>query len=276
MENSTLTKLSQPPCADSPSTIDSLISEWVAKLAINAGAALDAKTQGVYCSLWLEGLGDLSPGVLRAAFQKTLRECAYWPVKVADIRKHVSRAESNATAEAAEQAWERVLECRRVYWSPDLPGGFSRGMPKLSDRVATAARAAGVWRDFPTTEALQVWAKKVFIESFIAWGEAEQDKFLLPDGEIKNLLAGVAETKALRAPEVCFEDLHKRGLQYAEECKVLSAWKRAADALPGFDAETRAEIEAELSAYGKRFKTAMEKRQADCVASIPEPQAVEA
>jgi hypothetical protein len=65
-------------------------------------------------------------------------------------------------------------------------------------------------------------------------------------------------------------------LQYADECKVLSAWKRAADALPGFDAETWAEIEAELSGYGKRFKTAMEKRQADRVASIPEPQAAEA
>src|SRR5258708_11359520 len=102
----TLTAPSKRKWADSPLTLDSLISEWVAKLAINAGAALDAKTQAVYCSLWLEGLNDLSPGVLLAAFRKTLRECAYWPVKVADIRKHVSHAESNATDEAAEESWK--------------------------------------------------------------------------------------------------------------------------------------------------------------------------
>jgi hypothetical protein len=205
----------------------------------------------------------LSPGVLRAAFQKTLRECAYWPVKAADIRKHVSHAESNATAEAAEQAWERVLECRRVYWCPDLPGGFSRGMPKLSDRVATAARAAGVWRDFPTTEALHVWAKKVFIESFIAWGEAEQDKFLLPNGEIKNLLAEFSNAKALPAPQPCFEDLHKRGLQYAKESTVLSASESSVDALPKLDAETRKQTELELAGYGERFNAALARRTAN-------------
>ncbi len=176
--------------------------------------------------------------MLRAAFQKTLRECAYWPVKVADIRKHVTHAVSNATDEAAEIAWQHVLECRRVYWSPDMPGGFSRGMP------------------------LHTWAKKRFVESFIAFGELERDGFLLPDGEIKNLLAEFSETKALPAPQVCFEDLHKRGLQYAEECKVLSAWESAADALPEFDAETRAEIETELAGYRGRFSAALEKRQA--------------
>jgi len=138
-------------------------------------------------------------------------------VKVADIRKHVASAETNAANLAVEECWERVLELRRVYWNPDMPGGFSRGMPRLSPRVAQAARAAGVWRDFPTTEALHVWAKKRFVESFIAWGETQQDKMLLPDGEIKNLLAEYAETKALPAPEVCFEDLHKHGLKYAEQ-----------------------------------------------------------
>lgn len=261
MENTTLTKPSQPQCTDSPLTLDSLISEWVAKLAINAGAALDAKTQVVYKALWIDGLGDLSPQVLRAAFQKTLKECAYWPVKVADIRKHIARAETNAAKLAAEESWERVLELRRVYWNPDMPGGFSRGVPRLSPRVAQAARAAGVWRDFPTTEALHVWAKKQFVESFIAWGETEQDKMLLPDGEIKNLLAEYAETKALPAPQVSFEVLHKRGLQYAEECRVLSAWESAADALPKFEAEIRKQIETELAGYGERFAAALSARE---------------
>jgi hypothetical protein len=231
----TLTKPSQRQCEDTAPTLDSLVSEWIAKLAINAGASLDAKTQAIYKAVWIDGLGDLSPDVLRAAFQKTLRECVYWPVKVADIRKYVSGAESNAVNVAAEKSWERVQQ---------------------------AARAAGIWRDFPTTEALHVWAKKQFIESFIAWGEAECDKFLLPDGEIKNLLIEFSETKALPAPQVRFDDLHKQGLRYAEECKVLSAWSDAADALPEFDVETRAEIETELVSYGKRFDAVLAKRQA--------------
>jgi hypothetical protein len=257
----TLTKPSQRQCEDTAPTLDSLVSDWIAKLAINAGASLDAKTQAIYKAVWIDGLGDLSPDVLLAAFQKTLRECVYWPVKVADIRKYISGAESNAVNVAAEKSWERVLECRRLYWNPDL-GGFTRGMPKLPERVQQAARAAGIWRDFPTTEALHVWAKKQFIESFIAWGEAERDKFLLPDGEIKNLLIEFSETKALPAPQVRFEDLHKQGLRYAEECKVLSAWSDAADALPEFDVETRAEIETELADYGKRFGTAFAQRTA--------------
>jgi len=186
---------------DSLPTLESLISEWVAKLAVNAGASLDAKTQAVYCSIWLEGLNDLSPQVLLAAFRKTLRECPYWPVKVADIRKHVSRAVANATTDTAEQAWERVLEIRRVSWNPDIPGPFDRAFARLSGRVRHASRAAGIFREFTAEEyengALHTWAKKRFLESFHAWGELEQEKFLLPDGEIKNLLIEFAETKAL-------------------------------------------------------------------------------
>ena len=188
-------------CADSPPTRESLISEWVAKLAINAGASLDAKTQAVYMNLWVEGLADLPTDVLRAAFQKTLRECAYWPVKVADIRKHVTHAVSNATGEALERAWQRVLEIRRVHWNPDIPGPFDRAVARLSERVRQAARAAGVFREFTAEEyengALHTWAKKRFLESFNAWGEREQEKFLLPDSETRKLWIEVAETKAL-------------------------------------------------------------------------------
>jgi hypothetical protein len=115
-------------------------------LAVNAGAALDARTQAVYRAIWLEGLRDLAPDVLLAAFQKTLRECLYWPVKVADIMKHVDRTKDTALAEAADLEWQKVLALRRQYWSPDAPGGFWSGMPRLSERVQTACRASGVSR----------------------------------------------------------------------------------------------------------------------------------
>jgi hypothetical protein len=176
---------------------------------------------GVYEAIWTEGFSDLPNSVLEAAFRKTLRTVKYWPVKVADIREHVSNAEENAANVAAEEAWERVLELRRLYWCPDLPGGFSRGMPKLSERVQQAARAAGVFRDFESTEGLHVWAKKRFIESFIVYGEMKQDAFLLPDGEIKRMLTSFAQAKVLPAPCVEWNELRERGEAYRAETATL-------------------------------------------------------
>jgi hypothetical protein len=163
---------------------------------------------------------DLPYAVLEAAFRKTLRECKYWPIKVSDIREYVSRAEGNAASEAAERAWQLVFDLRRVYWNPDIPGPLDRAVARLSERVRQAARASGVFRDYETVDSLHVSAKKRFVESFIAYGELEQDKFLLPDGEIKKLLAGVAETKALPPSSVEWSELHARGLEYA---KTLNA-----------------------------------------------------
>jgi hypothetical protein len=168
---------------------------------VNAGVELNAKTQAVFASIWRDGLGDLPLDVLKVAFQKTLRECPYWPVKVADIRRHVAKAKEVATADTAERAWQRVLEIRRLDWSPDIPGPFHRALAQLSDRARQAARAAGVFREVTESEfengALHTWAKKRFIESFHSWGELEQSKFLLPDGEAKKLLIEFSETKAL-------------------------------------------------------------------------------
>src|SRR5260370_38519396 len=118
--------------------------------------------------------------------------------------------------------------CRE--WIPDMGGGFARGMPNLCERVQQAARAAGVFREFDSVEALRTWAKKRFVESFIDYGELEQDRFLLPDGEIKNLLAGAAQANTLPAPGVDFHALHERGLRYAEQIKEaapLLAFNRA-------------------------------------------------
>jgi hypothetical protein len=80
-----------------------------------------------------------------------------------------------------------------------------------------------VFREFTEAEfengALHTWAKKKFVESFLAWEALERDQYLLPDGEIKNLLADVAQAKALPASSVDFHTLHKRGLKHAEELR---------------------------------------------------------
>src|ERR1700720_1970887 len=121
-----------------------LIREWILKLALNAGQALDADAIGIYTALWSEGFDDLPYPVLETAFRKTLRESKYWPLKVCDIRGHVEHASETATREVAEIAWQRVLDLRRVVWNPDIPTSLERALTGLSERVRQAARAAGV------------------------------------------------------------------------------------------------------------------------------------
>ena len=104
-----------------------------------------------------------------------------------------------------------VLDIRRRYWNPDIPGSFDRAVARLSERVRQAARAAGVFRDFDSVADLHTWAKKRFVESFTSCGELERDRFLLPEGEIKDLLAGIAEAKMLPAPSSDWSECRARG-----------------------------------------------------------------
>jgi hypothetical protein len=241
---------------------NTLLRKWVTAFALNAGAALDAEALSVFVALWGEGFADLSDSVLEAAFKKTLKTAKFWPVKVADIREHVTHAETNATEDAAQKAWERVLEIRRAHWNPDIPGPFNRALAALPERIRQCARASGVFRDVESADDLHVWAKKRFLESFTAYGEREQDAFLLPDGEIKNLLADFSSVKALPAPATSETDLHTRGVEYGKELRVLYEWKNTADALPEWDAETRKQVEQELAGYGERFNAALAQKTA--------------
>ena len=168
------------------------------KLAINAGAPLDAQTQKVYADLWCQGLSDLSADVAEAALQKTLRECTYWPVKVADIRKHVTHSEDTATILQAEQAWQTALDYRRRYWRFDLPGQRASYAPKLPERIEQSMHTAGVCVDYEDSDQLHVWCKKRFIEHFLAWTEMEKEgKFLLPQGELREMIFALGQTKTL-------------------------------------------------------------------------------
>lgn len=178
-----------------PKSSDSLIREWLFRFGVNF-----EKDTAPILPVWLEAFGGMDVVILEKLFKRALQVCKFFP-KVADILEPLQATQKFAVPEAAAEAWQAVLDIRRIYWNPDIPGPFDRAVAKLSERVRTAARAAGVWRDFTAEEyesgALHTWAKKRFIESFIAWGELQQDQFLLPDGEVKNLLAELAKTKAL-------------------------------------------------------------------------------
>jgi hypothetical protein len=233
------------------------------RFALNADKELDATAVGVYESLWSEAFSDLSDSCLSAAFQKTLRTAQFWPIKVADVRKHVSQAVSNATDEASEKAWGRVLEIRRVSWNPDIPGPFDRAVARLSERVRQAARAAGVFRDFTAEEyengALHTWAKKRFLESFNAWGEREQDKFLLPDGEAKKLLIEFAETKALpwtkpkEAPQLPAEERLRVADEVAEAAREVLASYKPKEHLVTVSDETRTALRRQAEMLKRSF-----------------------
>ena len=122
------------PCTtqrDSASTGE-LIREWLFRFGLNF-----EKDVVPLLPLWQEQLGRVEPPTLQRLFERALRTCKFFP-KIAEILEPLATAEANAAPEAAEKSWQRVLECRRLYWNPDL-GGFTRGMPKLSERVQQAA-----------------------------------------------------------------------------------------------------------------------------------------
>jgi hypothetical protein len=169
-----------------------LIRKWVTIFALNAGQSLDATAIGIYESMWITALADVSEPLLEQAFVRALRRVKFWPIKVADIREHIGRMEKANDESSAEMAWQQILDIRRTCYNPDIPQYLSRALSKLNERIRTAARAAGVFREHDTVESLHVWCRKRFVESFIAWGERERDEVFLPPGRVLNMVEDVA------------------------------------------------------------------------------------
>lgn len=194
---------------------------------------------------------------IAAAFDKAERGLRFWPAPT-EVLGFVSTAENNSAEEKAAQKWQEVRDYIRLHYHPDLaPSG-----PRISERTRRAINAAGglAYLSECTGES-RVFARKRFIEAWLRWDELKQDEYLLPDSEVKSLLSGVAATKAL-PDSFCFNDLHARGPEYAEKAKLLSAWEVAEKELPDIDHETRQQIEAELSEYGRRFAAALQRHAA--------------
>lgn len=170
-----------------------MISEWIVRFALNADKPLGAKEQAVYCSTWEEGFSDVDAGRLKAAFIACLRSHTYKTIPtIGDIRQHLTKAEEDANTLSAENKWQQILDFIRVFYSPDL--GIDRRAPRIGERTMAAIRAAGgmQWINECDRDQL-VWCKKAFIESYLAWERLEKGQHLLPDGELKNLLAETAE-----------------------------------------------------------------------------------
>jgi hypothetical protein len=218
MENSLAT-----PSQEQTSKQQDLSSEAIRQFLVKAGEVYGKVLTPSLISIWVDALTGYSADKLAIMFRRTLEtfKAEYgrtFPV-IADVLAHAEKVKHAATSEAAEIAWKRVLEIRRVHYNPDLPQYLAQALTRLPERIRRAARAAGVFREHETTEALHVWAKKIFVESFLRWETSEESLNLLPEGEIKNLLTDAAETKALPAPTVDFNALHTRGFEYSAKIR---------------------------------------------------------
>lgn len=178
------------------------------RFAINADKALDAKTQAVYVSTWADGFADIEPNMLKTAFIACLRSHTFKTMPtIGDIRQHLERAEDMSADEKAAQKWQEVRDYIRLHYHPDL--GASG--PRISERTRRAINAAGglTYLSECGKENL-VFARKRFIESYLRWQELTQDEYLLPEGELKNLLEGAAANlsveRLLDAPKVIEHD----------------------------------------------------------------------
>jgi hypothetical protein len=170
---------------------DALIREWLLRFAIEHREDVAPRLP-----LWLEAFGGMGPATLEPLFKKALESCKFFP-KISEILEPLRTVKKAALPEEASEAWQKVLGIRREHFNPDFPQNLDCAVAELPERVQRAARAAGVFQEVSDPDQLHVWAKKRFVESYLAWEEIEESQFLLPDGELKRLLSGVAEAKAL-------------------------------------------------------------------------------
>lgn len=171
---------------------------------MNSGQALDATALAVYQAIWEKGFEDLDYRVLEVAFRKTLRECKFWPVKVADVRAHIDQANANGLKLEAEEAWRAWVKHVDRHYHPDL--GWDHQTPPLPAITEHAARAAGGAFWVSTCPESDIpWATKRFIESYTFTHETGQVQNLLTRGEAKKILKcltceAAPKTKTLLAP----------------------------------------------------------------------------
>ena len=189
---------SQPQISGQPVTPS---SEVVRQFLVKAGEVYRQTITPALVSIWIDELSGYPPEKLAGMFRHVLRtfKADYgrtFPT-IADVLEPLQAVKKAALPEEASEAWQRVLTIRREHYNPDLPQYLARAVRGLPERTQRAARAAGVFQEVSDADQLHVWKKKAFLESFMRWDELEESQFLLPDGELKNMLAEVSAAKAL-------------------------------------------------------------------------------
>jgi hypothetical protein len=171
----------------------SLLRHWLGVFAVNAGQALDGDTLGIYLTLWTEAFADVSHDVLETAFRTTLATSKFWPIKVADVREHIDKAEDSRI----EDEWQNVLEYALRYVYPDIGVRAPRPLPPDIDHAVRAAGGLHYLESCPTDE-LQ-WAKKRFIEDLTRQRKSGNIAAYLPESPLGKMLRAHAPRFALPA-----------------------------------------------------------------------------
>jgi hypothetical protein len=158
----------------------------LAELIRKDGAAYPLTS--VLVDLWVDVFADLTPQQVETIFSKAEQSLKFWP-SPGEVRAFLPLAEK-MKAESAAQKWDTVL-AYVMRCSPDYP---DKNSPRILPRTQRAINAAGglnYMRECDPDEL--TWARKRFIESYVRWGELQEDMDLLPDGELKTLLKEHAE-----------------------------------------------------------------------------------
>ncbi len=137
---------------------------------------------------------NVEPVQIRAAFQKAEEVCKFWP-SPADVLELIAKAGRNAAEAEAGRKWQQVLDYIRIHYNPDIA---SKNAPRITERTHRAISAAGGLAHIADCglESRQ-WARKRFIEAYLRWAELQQDEYLLPPGEVGDLLAECAASKSV-------------------------------------------------------------------------------
>lgn len=174
---------SQKPICEQPDTAS---SEAIRQFLVKAGEVYSKQITAPLVAIWLEHLGPYSVEQLEPLFRLVFATCKFFPTP-ADVLEPLTRRLHSPLE--AEMKWLEVL----AYAQSTSPDYASRPI-KIKEQTRAAINAAGglCWiRDCPESD-LQ-WARKRFIETYTLWVVLEKNQHILPDGPIKNLIAGAAE-----------------------------------------------------------------------------------
>jgi hypothetical protein len=194
MPTSALATISKRPA----SPTDRLVRERLARLAElirrdGAPYPLTAPLVNVWVDVFARA--NVTAALAETAFDKAEERLKFWP-SPAEVLGFISfeRLLAKRAEEEAAQKFEQVL-AYAIRRSPDIP---DRNPPRIRERTQRAINTAGgldYLRDCDR-DSLQ-WARKRFIDAYIRYGELQQDEYLPPAREIRDLLEASAEQNRL-------------------------------------------------------------------------------
>lgn len=187
-------------------------------------------------NVWVDvfARANVEPRQVESAFDRAERNCRFWP-SPAEVLGLTDEARTNAVEEKAALKWLEVRDYIRNNYSPDIPASCPtcelaeqgkatrckyhttpRITRRISERTRRAVNAAGgiPYLSECTGDDL-VFARKRFIESYIRWEELQQDEYLLPAGEVRDLINECAENKQLPGSDP-YQAARERGERYRE------------------------------------------------------------